>query len=57
MGAPKGSQVVPTSSTSAYRARAHAFRTHVEPELEVLLRVARTLTGNHADAKDLWSRN
>ena len=44
---------MPTSSSSADRARALAFRTHVEPELEVLLRVARTLTGNAADAEDL----
>lgn len=33
--------------------RAEAFRTHVEPELEVLLRVARRLTGSLADAEDL----
>ncbi len=36
------------------RARqATAFRTYVEPELEVLLRVARTLTGSSGDAEDL----
>jgi len=36
------------------RARqATAFRTYVEPELEVLLRVARTLTGSACDAEDL----
>lgn len=36
------------------RARqATAFRTYVEPELEVLLRVARTLTGSAGDAEDL----
>ena len=33
--------------------RAHAFRLHVEPEIEVLLRVARTLTRSGADAEDL----
>lgn len=44
---------VPTPSRSADPARALAFRTHVEPELVVLLRVARTLTGNPADAEDL----
>jgi RNA polymerase sigma-70 factor, ECF subfamily len=33
--------------------RSHAFTTYVEPELEVLLRVARTLTGSAADAEDL----
>ena len=53
MGALKGSHGVPTPSTSADRARTRAFRTHVEPELEVMLRVARTLTGNQADAEDL----
>lgn len=36
------------------RARqATAFRTYVEPELGVLLRVARTLTGSASDAEDL----
>lgn len=35
------------------RASARAFREYVEPELEVLLRVARSLTGNTADAEDL----
>lgn len=36
------------------RARqATAFRTYVEPELAVLLRVARTLTGSASDAEDL----
>lgn len=48
-----GSRSVPTPSDSADPARALAFRTYVEPELEVLLRVARTLTGNPADAEDL----
>ncbi len=33
--------------------RQHAFRVHVEPEIDVLLRVARTLTGSWADAEDL----
>ncbi|WP_149361902.1 RNA polymerase sigma factor [Lolliginicoccus suaedae] len=32
---------------------AEAFRTHIAPEVEVMLRVARTLTGNHSDAEDL----
>jgi DNA-directed RNA polymerase specialized sigma24 family protein len=31
--------------------RARAFKTYVEPELEVLFRVARTLTGCPADAE------
>ncbi|MEO6414041.1 MAG: sigma-70 family RNA polymerase sigma factor [Pedococcus sp.] len=35
------------------RAAARAFREYVEPELEVLLRVAHSLTGNTADAEDL----
>ncbi len=35
------------------RAAARAFREYVEPELEVLLRVACSLTGNTADAEDL----
>lgn len=30
-----------------------AFARHVEPEIEVLLRVARTVTGSWADAEDL----
>ncbi len=30
-----------------------AFRTHVQPQIEVLLRVAHTLTGSWADAEDL----
>jgi RNA polymerase sigma-70 factor (ECF subfamily) len=38
---------------SAQTARAHAFKTHVEPELQVLFRVALTLTGSAADAEDL----
>lgn len=33
--------------------RAGAFREHVEPEIEVMLRVALSLTGNRADAEDL----
>ncbi len=34
-------------------ARAKAFRAHVEPEVDVLLRVARTLTGSWSEAEDL----
>ncbi len=34
-------------------ASAQAFKAYVEPELEVLLRVATTLTGRPADAEDL----
>ncbi len=40
----------PTNSTAAPE---YAFRTYVEPEIEVLLRVARTLTGSWADSEDL----
>ena len=38
---------------SAQGAQAHAFKSHVEPELPVLYRVALTLTGSSADAEDL----
>lgn len=40
------------TSSSDRAATAHAFRTHVEPEIEVLLRVAATLTGP-SEAEDL----
>ncbi len=36
-----------------HQERQHAFRTRVEPEIEVLLGVAQTLTGSWADAEDL----
>lgn len=42
-----------TSPTAADGSRAGAFRIYVEPEIEVLLRVANTLTGSWADAEDL----
>jgi RNA polymerase sigma-70 factor, ECF subfamily len=48
--------VHPTNGNHPDRAeieRARAFKTYVEPELEVLFRVARTLTGSSADAEDL----
>lgn len=35
------------------QAQAQAFRAFVEPEIEVMFRVARSLTGNTADAEDL----
>jgi RNA polymerase sigma-70 factor (ECF subfamily) len=38
---------------SAQTAKAHAFKTHVEPELQVLFRVALTLTRSSTDAEDL----
>jgi RNA polymerase sigma-70 factor (ECF subfamily) len=44
---------VNSAPTDATAARQRYFRTHVEPEIEVLLRVARTLTGSWADAEDL----
>ena len=40
----------PTESVAAGEL---AFRVYVEPEIEVLLRVARTLTGSWADSEDL----
>ncbi len=36
-----------------HAARAELFRVHVQPEIEVLLRVARTLTGSWPEAEDL----
>ncbi len=39
--------------TDPHVGRAELFRVHVEPEIEVLLRVARTLTGSWAEAEDL----
>ncbi len=41
------------SSGSTESERTHVFKTQVEPELEVLLRVALTITGSLADAEDL----
>jgi RNA polymerase sigma-70 factor (ECF subfamily) len=38
---------------STEQERARAFRDYVEPEIEVMLRVARSLTGNPTDAEDL----
>lgn len=35
------------------RRRAEAFATHVEPEIDVLLRVAHTLTGSWSDGEDV----
>jgi RNA polymerase sigma-70 factor (ECF subfamily) len=40
-------------STVSKAAREQAFRRWVEPEIEVLLRVAQTVTGSWADAEDL----
>ncbi len=43
----------PSSPDVDAQAQAHAFRAYVEPEIEVMLRVARSLTHNTADAEDL----
>ena len=43
----------PATPHGAPTVQAHAFKTYVEPELAVLLRVALTLTGSRADAEDL----
>jgi RNA polymerase sigma-70 factor (ECF subfamily) len=42
-----------SSPAGPYAARAELFRVHVQPEIEVLLCVARTLTGSWAEAEDL----
>jgi RNA polymerase sigma-70 factor (ECF subfamily) len=42
-----------SAAEAATSARGLAFREHVEPHTEVLLRVARTLTGCRAEAEDL----
>lgn len=43
----------PEATTADSSARGARFREYVEPELGVLLRVARRLTGSPADAEDL----
>lgn len=48
-----GSRGVSSTPADVDAARAKAFRAHVEPEIDVLLRVARTLTGSWAEAEDL----
>ncbi len=45
-------EVSPTATGSSTR-REEVFRRYVEPEIEVLLRVAQTLTGSWADAEDV----
>jgi RNA polymerase sigma-70 factor (ECF subfamily) len=52
-GTPKGSPDVDIAPEVDDSARRLAFGTHVEPEVEVLLRVALSLTGHRADAEDL----
>jgi RNA polymerase sigma-70 factor (ECF subfamily) len=49
-----GSQPVDAAATDrAAQAREQMFRCYVEPEIDVLLRVAHTLTGSWADAEDV----
>jgi RNA polymerase sigma-70 factor (ECF subfamily) len=48
-----GSLEVSGRATSGKAALEQAFRCHVEPEIEVLLRVAYTLTGSWPDAEDV----
>ena len=48
-----GSQHVNAPAAASAMTREEAFRTYVEPEIEVLLRVAQTLTGSWADAEDV----
>ena len=48
-----GSPVVTTAPGPDDEARRDGFRRHVEPEIEVLLRVARGMVSNDADAEDL----
>lgn len=43
----------PAESPARARSRLEAFEAYVVPEVEVLYRVARSLTGQHADAEDL----
>lgn len=48
-----GSRSVTSAPTSSTESRQAAFREHVEPEIDVMLRVGRTLTGSWPDAEDL----
>lgn len=48
-----GFPIVTASQPADDATRKSSFRELVEPEIEVLLRVARTLTANQADAEDL----
>lgn len=52
-GSPDVSPAVNDAAPDAHAARTSAFAEHVEPEIDVLLRVARTLTGSWVDAEDL----
>ena len=44
---------MPDPTEEDRKARAQMFRLHVEPQIPVLLRVARALTGSWSDAEDL----
>ncbi len=48
-----GFQHVNAPAPTIGQARERVFRTYVEPEIEVLLRVAQRLTGSWADAEDV----
>jgi len=52
-GSPVVSPGLNDAATAADAARKSAFAEHVEPEIDVLLRAARTLTGSWVDAEDL----
>lgn len=50
---PPGSPTVTGAVAKDIAGRQQAFQYYVEPEIEVLLRVAQTLTGSWSDAEDL----
>ncbi|MFC6286137.1 RNA polymerase sigma factor [Nocardioides sp. GCM10027113] len=50
---PVGRDGVDEQAQQAEQLRAHSFREFVEPEIEVMLRVAHSLTASAADAEDL----
>ncbi len=52
-GSPSVSPGLNDAAIAVHAARARAFAEYIEPEIDVLLRVARTLTGGWADAEDL----
>ncbi len=52
-GSPSVTPGLNDAAPAAQAARSSAFAEYVEPEIDVLLRVARTLTGTWADAEDL----
>ncbi len=52
-GRSPGSGAVSNAQAADTQVRQDAFRVHVEPEIDVLLRVGRTLTGSWHDAEDL----